>query len=310
MPTAGTYTRVNYRVWLQAMRVPFYSVGLAPFFMGVALAWNHGYEISWAVILSAAGGVFFIMLATYLLGEYFDFETDRINREFNRFSGGGRAFLHRKEPPKSLLAVALLAVLVAGGSGLLLHFNFRTGPFTIPLGLTGIFCGIFYSTRPLQWAYRGLGEVLIAFCYGWLTVNTGYYLMASHFHPTATLASLPVALSIFNVILINEFPDYRADLETGKRTLVVRCGKDMMGRLYCIVAGAALVTLLGVVNLEEFSPKMVWSFFPLMALGGGKMLLVSMKLYRDRAILEKICGATILFNLLISLFILAAFIIS
>jgi 1,4-dihydroxy-2-naphthoate octaprenyltransferase len=61
--------------------------------------------------------------------------------------------------------------------------------------------------------------------------------------------SFQVALSIFNVILINEFPDYRADREAGKLTLVARFGVAKMSRLYALISA-------GVWGSYIFSVKM------------------------------------------------------
>jgi len=60
--------------------------------------------------------------------------------------------------------------------GLILQFYYKTGPWTIPLGVIGMITGFFYSTPPPRWVKRGIGELLIGFCYGWLPVAAAFYL--------------------------------------------------------------------------------------------------------------------------------------
>jgi len=52
-----------------------------------------------------------------------------------------------------------------------------------------------------------------------------YYVQTGHYSLQVLLISLPVALFINNVLLINQFPDAESDAKTDKKTLVVRLGK-------------------------------------------------------------------------------------
>lgn len=285
---------------MAAIRPPFYSVGVIPFLLGAILASSHGYNVAVPLLLLSVMAVILIMLSTYLLGEYYDFESDRVNKDFNRFSGGSRVFIHGYSPHKALLTVAYSAAFLAALIGLVLHLYYGTGIFTLPLGITGLILGLFYSSRPLQLAYRGIGEFSVSFCYGWLTVNSGYYIFAGSFHPAATLISLPVGLSIFTVILINEFPDYQADKATGKNNLVVRMGRLKAAYIYLILTGLTMLLLLINLNLDEIYSGNTWFFLLPLALGTINIIAVYKKLYLDKSYLEKICGATIMFNLLVS----------
>jgi 1,4-dihydroxy-2-naphthoate octaprenyltransferase len=59
------------------------------------------------------------------------------------------------------------------------------------------------------------------------------------------IASLPVALLITAVLYINQFPDFKADRDSGKRTLVVRLGRAAAARGYAGLMIAVLVILVG-----------------------------------------------------------------
>lgn len=285
--------------WLALSRLPFNTVGILPFVLGTVIAWDSGYAINWAVLAFSLSAVILIMLTTYYIGEYYDYETDSLNREFNKFSGGTRALQAGLVPRRHPLIAAYVCLALAIIIGLILQFYYKTGVYTIPLGAFGIFCGLFYTGKPFQWAYRGIGEVLIGICYGWLTVNMGYYLQAGQFSLMSTLISIPIAISVFLVILINEFPDYISDKISGKRTLVVRFGKERMASLYSWLLIASYVVIVG--GYLYNVPRAIIFLSPLvLALVIWNILAIRRRGYENRKVLEGLCARTISLNLLIA----------
>lgn len=296
------------KAWVALSRVPFLSVGIFPFILGAIIAWSMGYPMNWAVLLLSSFAVILIMLITYWAGEYYDFEADSINVNYNIFSGGTRVLQAGLIPRHYALVATYLSLSLAVIIGLLLQFYFKTGPYTLLLGAFGLFCGYFYSAKPVQWSHRGVGEVLIAICYGGLTVNAAYYLQTASFHPLATLVSIPLAISIFLVILINEFPDYISDRVSGKRTLVVRFGMKRMALVYLILSMACFLAILG-------PPLYVgpWIIAPLALLPvlliDWNIIAVMRKEYEDGKRLQALCGRTILLHLTIASIFMLAFLL-
>ena len=76
--------------WWRLSRVPFLLVGILPLFLGFVLAWRWGHQGAPALYVLASLAVVLIMWMTYYLGEWNDLEGDRINQNFNAFSGGSR----------------------------------------------------------------------------------------------------------------------------------------------------------------------------------------------------------------------------
>jgi len=239
-----------------------------------------------------------IMWMAYYLGEWNDLEGDRINQGFNRFSGGSRVFANESLPVwvSPLLGYASLvgALLI----GLHIYLTYQTGLWTLLLGGMGIFSGFFYSGKPFRWSYCGVGEILIGFCYGWLPIATGFYLFTGFFSQQVLLVSIPVSLSIFNVILVNEFPDEEADRVIGKKNLVVRFGKEKMGDFYL---GFSLFVGLSFIKVMSMLGEVpLWLFL----LSGIPLILILWNLvhvwrgdYRDAKKLELLCRNTLFINL-------------
>jgi len=294
--------------WLRLGRPPFHLVGVSPFILGLVIAWSQGYTLNLGVGVLSTLAVVLIMLTTYYAGEYYDYETDSLNRDYNKFSGGTRVLQAGLIPRRYVLLAALLALIMAGIIGLVLQFYFKTGPFTIPLGAFGMLCGYFYTSKPIRWAYRGIGEILIGICYGWLTVNTAYYLQTGAFGLIPTLASIPIGISIFLVILINEFPDYASDRASCKNNLVVRLGRDRAAVLY---TGLAMLCFLSIViGVFAGVPKLmaVLSIVPL-ALIGRNVLALKRREYHEGQSLEGICSRTLVLNLSTTALYIIAFVL-
>ncbi len=295
-------------LWFNLSRPKFQLVGLLPYILGYLLASFYGYSTSWQAMVLGGLGVMFIMLVTYYLGEYFDYEGDTINRSFNAFSGGTRVLQTGQLKRSYALIAALLLLIPIAAIGLALQFNYNCGPYTLLLGALGIAAGAFYSAKPVQWAYHGFGEALIGFSYGWLTVNTGYYLQTGRFNLVGTLVALPIMTSIAAVVLINEFPDYEADKAVQKHNLVVLLGPSLALVLYYIL-------ILSTLTFSFFTAVVAFSFpyqfLPLILVPVVLKNLLDAQSGRAATPkgLESLCAGTLLLNMLVILLPLACVIL-
>ena len=288
--------------WWRLSRVPFLSVGLLPLILGFVLAWRCGYKGTPGLTLLSLSAVIFIMWMTYYLGEWNDLEGDRINQSFNQFSGGSRVLTEGSLPAwiPLLLGYGCLAAAVLVGFYIFLHY--QTGAWTLLLGGIGILSGFTYSNKPFRWAYRGTGEILIGFCYSWLPIATGFYLFAGFFDHQVLLLSIPVGLSIFNVILINEFPDEEADRAVGKRNLVVRHGKEKMADLYIGLSVLMGLSFIKVISLIQETPLrfFILSGIPLILILWN-VIRMWQRRYWDSVGLKVLCRNTLFVNLSITM---------
>jgi 1,4-dihydroxy-2-naphthoate octaprenyltransferase len=242
------------------------------------------------------------MWMTYYLAERNDLEGDRINRDFNHFSGGSRILVNGTLPIWVPLLLGYGCLVAACLSGVMIYLRYQTGPWTLFLGGLGVFFGYFYSEKPFRWSYRGMGEILIGFCYSWLPIATGFYLFSGFFSPQVFLLSIPVGLSVFNVILINEFPDEEADRSVGKRTLVVRFGKERMCDFHLVVSILVGLTFIKMMLISGPMSSFLWvlSAIPVLLILWN-ILLMWQKRYQDGKRLELLCRDTLFVNLLITM---------
>jgi len=270
--------------------------------LGFVMSWQWGYKGPLGLYLLSSLNVILIMWMAYYMGEWNDLEGDRLNQKFNQFSGGSRVLVEGDLPLKVSLLLGYVCLAGAISTGLYIYFHYKTGPWTLLLGGIGIFSGFSYSGKPFRWSYRGVGEIFIGFCYSWLPIATGFYLFTGFFSHHLLLLSIPVGLSIFNVILINEFPDEEADRTVGKKNLVVRFGKERMSDLY--IGVSILIGLTFIKVLLVFGQTPLWLFI----LSGIPLLIILWnlsKIWREGSLgpkrIKLLCRNTLLINLLITM---------
>jgi len=293
--------------FLVLSRLPFLLPGLAALTTGIAIAVVEGYDLdSWFVSLSVLG-LALIMLATYYFNEYFDYEGDLLNRRFIKFSGGSRALPDAMVPRRTarIAGWGTVAILVVIASVYLVLY-FDDYPLLLPMALFGSFCGIFYSHPPFQWAYTGIGEILIGACYGVLALVSGYYIVSGELDSRMVAIGIPASITIFCVIVANEFPDYDADKAVRKRNLVVRLGLKRASVMYAIAMLLVYPSMLATM-LVYSEPNVVFAGLPVLFLTLAAVVETLKGGYLRADSQTKISGITLLANLLSSLLFIVAF---
>jgi 1,4-dihydroxy-2-naphthoate octaprenyltransferase len=295
--------------WLTLFRLGATARGVLPFILGAVIAWSQGYDINWMILVLASVAVICVMLMTFLVNEYYDYETDLANKEFHKLSGGSRVLPMGLIPRNLSIIAAYVCLAIAAVIGLLLYFYFKTGPLTIPLGALAIFIGYFYTAKPFKWSYHGLGEICIWFTCGWLATITGYYLQTGHLDAVATLASLPGATSVFLVILINEIPDIKSDKLFGKNNLAVKLGREKAGILYSVLLILCYVNIIVIVffGVPQISAYLSVILLPLMV---WNILTIRRKGLIGRDVQESLSMSTMVFDHLITIIYAISFIVA
>jgi 1,4-dihydroxy-2-naphthoate octaprenyltransferase len=287
--------------FLVLSRLPFLSPGVAALITGIVIALSEGYDPSEGLVWMSILGLVLIMLATYYFNEYFDYEGDIINKTFIMFSGGSRALPDNMVPrPVARIAGYSSVAVLAAIAVVYMLFYFEDYPLLIPLALFGAFCGVFYSHPPFQWAYQGIGEIVIGGCYGILTLVSGFYLVSGVLNLNMLLVGLPASLTIFLVIFANEFPDYEADKAVNKRNLVVRLGPQKSVLLYAGVMMLVYPAMLATIAVG-MNPWIAVAGLPILALAIVTTAMALKGGFGSPSTQMKISGLTLLANLLSSL---------
>jgi 1,4-dihydroxy-2-naphthoate octaprenyltransferase len=287
--------------WLALARIPFHLVGVFPFVLGTVVAVRSGAALQVDLLAAGLVVVVCVMLATYFLGEHFDFEGDRLSAQMerNRFSGGTQVLQAGRLARRAVVWAAAAAIVLALAAGAYVVISSRQWVL-LPMGLFGLAAGATYSLPPIRTVARGIGEVLIGICYGLLPVSVGFLLQAKHLPWSVCLISLPVSLAVFNVILLNEFPDHPADCRVGKKNLVVRFDRQGAAWIYAAACWGMSVSVLGLIWAYSPGGAAAWAVASVLAAWAfalGAAVLAGA--WRNRPALEVMCGLTIALNLAI-----------
>jgi 1,4-dihydroxy-2-naphthoate octaprenyltransferase len=213
---------VRYRFFLYA--------GLLPYLLGAAWAYAMAGAFDAAVFWSGLGGVVLAVVGVESFNEYFDSQM-----------GTDRVFNPEDLPPMSQWVLWLGVAAFAGAFAVGIYLTYRGGWPIFAFALAGGLAAIFYVAPPIRWAYRGLGETVIALSYGPWMVLGSFYLHTGTLSWGALWASLVPGLLIMALAVVNAIPDYHQDRLVGKRNLVVRLGRKRGFWLYLALAAAGLV---------------------------------------------------------------------
>ena len=112
------------RLWLRALRAPFFQAVIVPTLVGTAVAWYQTGIFYLGYFLLALFGAICVNAGTNLTNDYFDHKSraDDINEEPTPFSGGSRVIQEQLLSPKKIYIAALISFGLAAIIGLYLVF--------------------------------------------------------------------------------------------------------------------------------------------------------------------------------------------
>jgi 1,4-dihydroxy-2-naphthoate octaprenyltransferase len=222
-PTLPALSNPLLRYFL-ATRPPYLSVTFFSALIGIACAHRSGLNIA---VLPAIMTVVFALFAhagINVLNDYYDElnGTDRINTDrVFPFTGGSRFIQNgvMTAHEVGIFGAALMGVAAIGGFWLTWH----SSSGLLLIGAAGMLIGWAYSAPPLKLNSRGWGEICVAA--GFILIAIGAdYVQRGSFSILPLYPVIAYALLVTNILYITQFPDYRADLATGKHHWVVRLG--------------------------------------------------------------------------------------
>jgi 1,4-dihydroxy-2-naphthoate octaprenyltransferase len=181
-------------------------------------------------------GAVFAHISVNVLNEYYDFKsgldliTDR-----TAFSGGSGALPNNPDAVNIAFVVGLVSLLITGVIGIYLVFTH--GALILPIGVAGIILIILYT----KWLNRIPSLCLIAPGLGFgilMVVGTNVVLTGQYSELPLLLSLVPFFL-VNNLLLLNQYPDIKADLSIGRRTFPAVYGTKKSNAIYALFAVSA-----------------------------------------------------------------------
>jgi 1,4-dihydroxy-2-naphthoate octaprenyltransferase len=231
-------------------RFRFLAAGALCFLLGFLLALRMGSPWDPARLLLGYAIFGCGHLSVHYSNEYYDRHADR-KGTVGAFSGGTGILVARPELAPAARRIALSLIGVSLALAIVFQILYRPEPWFLLFVAAGNLLGWFYSAPPLSLAYRGLGEAATVLGLGFMMPATGYLMAKGTLDPAIFLVCLPLLPLGYFFILAVELPDMEGDRAGGKRTAVVRMGREAAQRS---IAAAALVATILCLFLGIFWP--------------------------------------------------------
>ena len=196
------------------------------------------------------------------LNEYSDFRRGiDLATERTPFSGGSGTLPSGALPASAALYLGLGAALLGLVIGV--YFFFLFGWKLLPIFVLGAVSVLGYSDL-LSRAY--VGEIFAGLGLGTLPVLGTAMVQGGELGAAAVAASIPPFFMTFNLLLLNEFPDERADQEGGRRNMVRLLGRPGATRAYVVIGWAVPASLVAAVAFGALHAISLLACLPSLAL--------------------------------------------
>lgn len=229
------------------MRLEFYSMPFVVYSLGALISYRVNdffYLINYLVGYLI---IFLIELSTVLTNEYYDFEGDKLNKNYSRFTGGSRMLVEKKISFKEIkisLIFAIFSLLIL--SSYLLKITFFSNQVLL-LMILGLILGISYTVPPLKFSYRGLGEIDVALIHGFYIIFCGYVFQKGILDlPIIWIISLPIFFSSLAGVCLGGIPDLKYDKLVSKKSIAFSIGPKntlILSMIFSLITGISGIFL-------------------------------------------------------------------
>jgi len=215
-------------------------------FLGLSISLSTTTQINWFNFILIMIGATLAHISVNTLNEYYDFKSG-LDLQTNRtpFSGGSGALPENPSAANSVLIVSLISVILTILIGI--YFLFEIGIQLLPIGLVGMIIVVTYT----QWINRFPILCLISpgLGFGFLMVVGTYLILTGSYTGLSWLVPFVPFFLINNLLLLNQYPDIKADKAVGRNTFPIAFGVKNSNRVYFLfsIITCALITF-GILN--------------------------------------------------------------
>lgn len=217
---------------LKFIAPPTLSASYVPILVGFVCVYFIG-DVSFSLwhlpwMLMALLGITCVETGKHALNELTDFHSGCdlfVDKDhITPVSAGKKVLPNGVATEKQVWGIALVCFFLAVVIGLIIVINLSFP--VLWFGIFGIFLAVIYNAEPFKVIYRGFGEVCIFLAYGPVCLLGAYVMFCQSHFLLPFLLSCSIGFLITNVLVINEFPDYEADVKAGKMNFIARIGKE------------------------------------------------------------------------------------
>jgi 1,4-dihydroxy-2-naphthoate octaprenyltransferase len=227
--------------WIDEIRVPYLFLPVILAAIGGVLALENGHFNALNFVIFTAILVL-LHISVNTLNDYYDNKTGiDLHTKRTMFNGGSGIIQSGALTPKDVLNAALACFVLALVLSAYLVLTVST--LLLLIVIPGMLFTLFYTQF---FARNMLGEIAAGLGLGCLPVIGAYLVQIQDLPLSLLMISIPASLLTFNLLLLNEFPDVKADVTGGRRNIVISLGEKGSAWLYmATTAGVYLSLIIG-----------------------------------------------------------------
>ena len=227
------------KTWFMETRPAFLLLSVALVLLGSAISRHEG-SFDLLKFLLTALGLLLAHTSVNVLNDYYDFKSGiDFNTKKTPFSGGSGILTQGTLKPQSVYKFGVGCLAAAFPIGI--YLSYVSGWQLLPLVFLGGAIIYFYTPYLTKLL---IGELFAGLGLGTLSVMGTYFIQTGRYSIEVFIASFVPGLLTANLLFLNEFPDYEADIKGGRYHLVVALGRKKAAWLY---AGIMLTTYLCII---------------------------------------------------------------
>jgi 1,4-dihydroxy-2-naphthoate octaprenyltransferase len=232
------------KILLQSSRLPFLILTPICVSLGLSTVVASGASIDGLLLFLILLAALSAHISVNALNEYQDYKSglDLVTTR-TPFSGGSGALPQHPAMVNAVLLLAVLSLLLTVVVGLFLVS--QRGVEILPLGILGVVLIIAYT----DWINRHPLICLIApgVGFGLLMVAGSQFVLQGFYAPLSWWVALVPFFMVNNLLLLNQYPDIRADAGVGRKHFPITYGVQASNRVYALfLLSAIAVVVLGI----------------------------------------------------------------
>lgn len=270
-------------------RAPFLILPITLVAVGSGVAYYQGTFQPLHSLLALVGLVA-LHAAVNAFNEASDFKSGiDLNTVRTPFSGGSGTLPEGRLSYKQALGVAIAGSAIGLAIGV--YFLIAVGWKLLPIFLVGFVSVLFYT----DFLARGyVGEIFAGLGLGNMPVLGTVMVQGGEIDALAIAASIPAFFMTFNLLLLNEFPDIKADTKGGRRNLVLLLDQRAAAGVYASAALMVPACLIAAVLLDYLPAWSLLALIPSLALFAPLRWAI---VGPEKPVPEPALGANVIWNL-------------
>ena len=289
-------------VWLRIIRIKFLLASIIAITNGLLFSYLTYNIFNIIDALLTYVGVIFLHASVDIFNDYWDYKRgiDTTTKR-TKFSGGTGVLPEKKLQPTIVYKAGFLCMVIGLAIGG--YFIFQSGLLIAIILAVATLSIYFYSTTIVN---IGLGETLVAVKGTMIVIGTSFVQSGIVDLPIVYLGIIIGILSSI-VLYIASFPDFDADKEKGRKTLVILIGKNKSAQIFPLLL-ILIYSLITIGIIMQYLP--IYSIITFSSLIFAIRASKKLKNYDNIQDLVKAISYTITFSRIVGICLILSYLIA